>query len=382
MYQMMRYVENLFYGKNNSVDNEVHDFVKVLNFFHGTDSRILNLLPLTNYCLMDPISMIETYGISPLSGKIMHDKYHSVDSRCSTSFYTTLKNTLDHIELCRDNEEYDVLELLQYQLNIGKDIGYSNLNIILIYAARCQMLNVGCTIDIEDIKTTFDVFSSLLYFDKYIVPATNLKRKDYDNIFENMTLDKLKEKFRNIHYDFYEIYKNGVVTSKIVETLINLFTFEDSKPFILSKGDKYISDGATFCPKYTPRILLQNHNGYKINNLLENYAKRNLSTKFWSVFNSNIFPLLEQFKYRLFLLSNMHIIKKIQCNDDYYPIIAICNNSNLMYISDNIYYAIRPIRIGTDIKILATDTNEHKELLKKYLQTHNINCDVILTSDF
>ncbi len=37
-------------------------------YIHGTNSNIFNLLPYTDFYIMEPINMIETYGIAPITG--------------------------------------------------------------------------------------------------------------------------------------------------------------------------------------------------------------------------------------------------------------------------------------------------------------------------
>jgi len=381
---MIRYISNLFCNNKYIVhDNEIKDFIKLSKnyYLHGTNSSILQLLPLTNFCLMDPISMIEIYNLAPLTGMILHEFNETVDGKCYPSFghlYNgnfRLREVLKHIEKCKEYDNLDPFELLKFQLNVGKDVGYSNINTILIYAARCQMLGYNISIvDIDDIKLTFNVFASLLFFDKYIIPADDLTTEDYDNIFENFTLEKLKDRFIN-NPDFYELYENRWKLD-IKSDIIKLFYLEKNKPFIYSR-ERYISDGAAFCPKYTVNKLLQNTSGYKINNLFENYAKRNVSTVFWSKFNAYLYPILKEFRNKINLLSNLSM-NKLEYDENAYPIILTCDNDNLMKLSNDVYHSLRPIKLGIDIKTIATDTYEHKYLLKDFLNKHNINCNVIL----
>jgi len=53
---------------------------------NGTNSNILELLTYTDFCLMEPIEMIEKYGIAPITGEIKGGGFDSVWCRCYPCF--------------------------------------------------------------------------------------------------------------------------------------------------------------------------------------------------------------------------------------------------------------------------------------------------------
>lgn len=53
---------------NNTVDKL--SFAITNPYLHGTRSSILNILPHTEFLIMDDISMIKHYGLAPMSGEL------------------------------------------------------------------------------------------------------------------------------------------------------------------------------------------------------------------------------------------------------------------------------------------------------------------------
>lgn len=82
-------------------------------------------------------------------------------------------------------------------------------------------------------------------------------------------------------------------------------------------------------------------------------------------------------------------LPKIDINSDFiknnFSIIFICENKDKLFLLDSIfneYRANTALKIGEDIKIIATDLNENKEILVDYLKKNNVdNVDVILFSE-
>lgn len=390
-------------------------------YIHGTSFGALNILHHTEYNLMDPITTIETYGIAPLTGEITREGFDTASSRCNTCFgrvYGSTYNFDQVIKYTRLNSKWsdnDPLLQLTRQLEAGSKCAYSNINIILIFMVRCQQLghDVSQIITkdiILDIKNTINAFASLLFLETWFTPVKTLDQSDIsDAIYTHLTLDTIKSKCSTLP-DLFEIYKQNISpetktlsdnpSSEIVNMISNIFILP--KKSIVESGIQCVKKevelsitgpfkhpasiynviGSKFEPKYTLYRLIQNVSSYSIRDVLENYFRGYISKGFWPVFHKRLSCYLDDFIHRINLLSKMLtrtntiILKEPNC--DNYPIIFVCEDDDLCEKICAEYRAKRPLKLGTDITIAATDNHQNKEQLENYMSLHNIKCKVIL----
>src|SRR5437763_10737029 len=111
-------------------------------YIHGTTSDILNALPYTDFRLMGPIDLIETYGIAPMTGEITGGGLSSIKDRCMTCFGRVIPKDLNSYTLEKVkkytvvSDDNDSMKDLLYYANIASKCGYSCINIIIILMMR------------------------------------------------------------------------------------------------------------------------------------------------------------------------------------------------------------------------------------------------------
>jgi hypothetical protein len=155
-------------------------------WIHGTTSRILSLLPLTNFELVEPIMMIEKYHLAPITGEITGGGLSRVWDRCEPRFgriFSEGPNSYDLNKVRNYTGSYiqtddwvsDPISNLKKRVDWGSNITYSNINIILIYAMRCR--NLGYSIQdiitpelIQEMRLIRNTFALLLFINTYLKP--------------------------------------------------------------------------------------------------------------------------------------------------------------------------------------------------------------------
>lgn len=114
------------------------------SFIHGTTTASLSILERTNYTLMEPIEMIDRYGVAPVTGELNSrggyrghlQSYYPRFGRCSKSSYN-LNKIIENYTIPSRNRRTN-FEYLRHLINWGSTCAYSNINLIIIYATRCQ----------------------------------------------------------------------------------------------------------------------------------------------------------------------------------------------------------------------------------------------------
>lgn len=223
-------------------------------------------------------------------------------------------------------------------------------------------------------------------------------------IYNHLTMQKLMLKLKDCPYDLLDCYKKG--DPEAIKYLISLLelpktdniyfpndnshlselteiTIDETKIFT-DNGNKTVYDDISFLynPKYLMSRLPQNTSDYAIDDLLCKYYKGNIDKCLFTKIKPLIYELIDVIDDRKRLLVKLlnFETKIIQDDENPYPIILVLDNPDLI---DELngrtgeYRAKRPLKLGEDIKILATDTEHNKSKLKEYLDTHNItNVDI------
>jgi hypothetical protein len=391
-------------------------------YIHGTTSKVLDIMIHTDFSLMEPIYMIEKYGVAPQTGEITGGGFDTVSCRCNPCFGRVshgscnynLENVIGYTQINKKSESSDVKSELIYQLELGAKCAYSNINIILIYAVRCQqvgynILDIITQDIISDIKNTINAMSSLLFIGTMLRPVENFNDGYVaDAIYTHLTLAHLKNKCSNLPnlYDLYRQYINediGLISQEHIDMISDIFILSKkctvksgflcvdkevelsiTHPFT-NTAPEYCSCGSYFEPRYTLYRLSQNVSSYRINDVLEKYFQGTVSENFWPIFHKNLCKYLDDFIHRSDLLSKIINRDNIIClkNQDTieYPIIFICEDVQLIESFRSEYRAKRPLKLGVDIITIATDNDSNKQLLEKYIESHNLKCKVILFKD-
>ena len=387
-------------------------------YIHGTVSSVLDVIPLTDFQFMSPLTMIEKYGIAPESGELTGGGFDSVRSDCYPCFGRV------H---CHGSNRYDLNKVLRYTSSLVSDpikslkdevtyprmCGYSNLTLVIIFMARCQQAgydvkSIVTDEFIADARAIRNALSLTLFLDKWVRPCQDISEDQdkCDAIYTNLTLGNIADKLNSHGIDLFDVYnaycdspddlpdqiKSAILSSLEVPSItspklgtdlnggidlgpMQFFTFDSTPSY---------SHRSVFTPSYLVYRISQNAPGFSIADLLEYYSRSKLSADFFPKLRQHMIPLLIDFEHRINLLQTLrdrHDIPRIPHSLPVFPLVLVSQDDTVMKNLGSEYRSIRPLKLGVDIRTLATDTPAHKIILHDYLGKNGITCDVILFSD-
>lgn len=367
----------------------------VNSYIHGTNSSILELLPLTNFELIDSISMIENYKVAPIGGEIKLGGNSTITARCNPCFGRVKKennNSYDWNKVLKYTNikiDQSPVELLKEQIEIGVRCNYANINVILIYMVRCLQSgyeNIITKEIINDIKLTSKALSFLLFIGNRIRTRKGFRRGDItEAVYTCLTINELKNRLKDIEFsieDFKPEYidiltlpeKLTIKSGLKVEDKEVIFNQEERRPFVVDNISvtrdlgEYEAINIVYC-------VTHNVPGESINSLLAQYLMWMVNENFWSEFHIHLKNYIEVFNHRISLLEKQYDIivnipKKI------FPIIIVMENDELLKNIGHEYRAVRSLKFGVDIKTVATDSYLHKLILQNFFVKYNIDCTV------
>jgi len=205
-----------------------------------------------------------------------------------------------------------------------------------------------------------------------------------DSIYQNFTFDMLADKIKHDYFTLYEQFKDSNnLPDEYKKSLIELFTLPQADKVILNPFTFEDRDDDSKYNYYEARYIAyrlpQNLSSYSINNLLEHYAKNEVNKHFWPEFRQLIYEKIKEMNSRVELLEK--IMKRtdvpiIKHTNTTYPLILLSDDASAMESLHYEYRATRPLKIGEDIKYIATDS-ENRLKLEQYIKDHSLQCKVI-----
>lgn len=379
-------------------------------FIHGTTTECLAVLEKTNFTLMDPIDMVDQYGLAPVTGELNYRggyNNHTFSTspkfgRCTKYPYNLMKVIKNNTVPPRNNST-DLQNLL-YHVSWGYDSGFSNINLIIIYAARCKQQGIDISTHINNalIQEMRDV-KNILSLGLYLCSSLHVNNK---LVFDDFTAKLVNDNFKMTRLcpllsdiDLFEIYNSVVIPESVRHKIIEALTLPETirtkdgidvsikirQPFTFVKEIEY--------PQYVPSHTMDNPNTVALSfasNSLEyglaamlmkmvNNVK--LTQQYMCSFRKHLSNLLYDFGEKINILDSLiNRQRSIQITPFQLvlPLIWVCHKDKHFRNLGYEFEAISPLRIGKEIKIAATDSEESKLILKKYFQHHKIKCKVIL----
>ena len=382
-------------------------------YIHGTVSSVLDFLPLTDFQFMSPLTMIEKYGIAPESGELTGGGFDSVRSDCYPCFGRARCEGRNHYGLDKvlrytSPVVSDPIKSLKDEVAYPRMCGYSNLTLVIIFMARCQQsgYNVKSIVTdefIADARAIRNALSLVLFLDKWVRPCQDISQDQdkCDAIYTNLTLGNIADKLKSFEIDLFAVYNAycdspddlpDQIKSAILSSLeVPCISIEHDGEVDLGPTQFFTSDPipchshrSPFSPSYLVYRMSQNAPGFSIADLLEYYSRSKLSDDFFPKLRQHMIPLLTDFEHRINLLQTLrdrHDIPRIPHSLPVFPLVLVSQDDTVMKNLGSEYRSIRPLTLGVDITILATDTPAHKIILHDYLDKNGITCDVILFSD-
>lgn len=387
-------------------------------YIHGTNSTALALMTQIDFQLMSAIEILEQYGLAPLCGELTRGGFSTamadgkpcfarLSGEDNSNEYSLKKVIRNYAKTNKTVSKKDCLDNLRfYGANPSRSL-FSSISIINIYLARARQLGINLR-DIPEIQSlekdfqqSMDIFYLYLLFSTHIVAKKGIKELSYkdenalgDELEEHLSLQKVLKKLQQSNVSIQEIYNNPTAENcqKIIALLSlpehckvqQLFEYveeplkEQSKYKQLETQWEYIVRNVTYwsfdymlykkCTGKYERVDFQRV-APKLLHYIETLEKRFLVTK--SLFQDSQKPLILSAEDSDLVENPLPIIL---CYDQSRHIRIISMNSQE-------YRTQKPLKLGEDIQIIATDTETNIIRLKAYSDRHHLNLNIISFAD-
>lgn len=398
-------------------------FSKKNPFIHGTNSSMLQVLEYTDYTMIEPVDMVEKYGVAPLTGEMGYRGAYRGFMRTSNTrfgrcrdYSYDLKKIIEEYALdIQGNLGYNDIEILQ---NLGKPF-HGNLNLIIIYVTRCKMqgLDVSKLISQEHIESLRQTVNTLHlgYFINNIVhpkPEVIGNKNVADVVYDKFKPNYLFKKIAESNLDLgkiYDKYKQEPckIPNDIREQIMSLLTIDktttverfhnfererieitvdETQPFSFEKKIDYPSNvrygqfGNIESPEFTARSFASWCLEYGLMGMLyKSIMNEKLSAEYMCLFRAELYNVLKTYERKINILESLlkrDDIPRIEPVKDTFPLILISNNDKVFRQIAGEFETVRPLKIGTDIRKCATDTQENKKKLERLFEEKQIKCKV------
>lgn len=419
---------------NDSItESKLYDSPSAFNpFIHGTTSKALALMGKTGFFLQGPIDMVDQYGVAPLGGELTGGGLRDAKARCLPCFGRlgshdenfneyTLKKIINRYTQSRLLTLDNVLFSLKCQVDLGPKILFSNINIILIYAARYRQLggDLSELPFMQSLESRIQSSIGIFYFlmlighgieaDYSLLDSLSKEERQgiFDAIYTHYSSEKLIDKFSEIGISLHEIYKNPdpesirillnlVELPKTSVILTGMFCTPEEKTLTVTQLFRPSTKSAVLADRsgseYPARdygYLVRGVDGYQVNSVLEKYIKgdrlNNLQVKLLDYIDS----LSERFLALKKLLQEPFRPLEFKAEEEdfrreEFPVVLIYNQDSHMRIIDfgsQEYRAQRPLELGSDITMVATDTPANARKLIDFFERHGRVMKIVLFED-
>ena len=401
-------------------------------YIHGTSAAIFARLARTDMQLVSPVDMLEIYGMAPPSGEIVRGGLDSVGNRCLPCFGKVRSDgCYDYEHILKqytkpeqgDFNPDSIQEQCRKELKIAHATAFSRINILMIYLVRAKQQGIDVlTLEeantlLRDLNAAIQVFYLLLFLGDRVHPdfnkieqLTESEKSDLtDAVYTHLTFENLLQKVIDSKIDIKSIFETsapkglqkinellGLPKTSIIKSgfvcVDKKVTLAFTHPFMVSKvGPKHYENVYSgFEPEYTMYRLTQNVSGYSINTIFEKFIQKKIDPGFFV----NIKPLLIDHvralerRIRVFqkiIQENKNPIKYSPLErafmDNPFPVILVCEDPEKLELINHgsqEYRAKSPLKVGRDITMIATDTQEHRLRIKNFLRENGIkNVEIV-----
>lgn len=405
-------------------------------YIHGTTSSIFTLLEKTNYQILSPLSMAKHFQLVPINGEFFRGGYKALgfgkideDIMGQISFGKLATRQNPH-----HSDEYTLekiggytqiplrsvdalIQLFKEEANKSCQLLASNINILLILYGQIKQRGTLNQLDEirEDISKVQAIFSAteqfynlLQLFGTHLYPnqqemeraknflggdkkltnqiellfsTENLIQKlintklDVGSIVANPSEDNLRLAMNFLDFSVQDSNSSLIANFNLFSTekteLINpIFDRDYIKEYFDKMTYVYGSDRFHY---WFPKFL-QGGRFVAVFNIMASFAKdfveiiQERVQVFNSMINAPATPsLTEEQKQEL---TNL------------FPVILTCESNENMVANSYEIRCTKPLTLGQDITLIATDSREHQITLMEYLQRHNLNhVNVVLFED-
>lgn len=392
-------------------------------YLHGSNSLIIPLLKSTNFTLISPPQALKLYGVAPFGGEVVQGGYDRLDNDGvafgaletlqgkSLNTRYTLNTILEKYAYARLNAfspEANNKLLAEQVLTVANN-AFSQFNLLLIYLARAKQSELANDIltqnDIDKIMQELD--TTVQFFNLFLLIGNQINLKEIKRFNDE---EALKLFDSNGEFSFKNLCQKINEKNLNLEMLANQenLTSEELQPVLELLGEFFTTSNETKIDPYYLEFPERGRNTCSDNQFFYFSANKQIGSFFRDILqgavSQNYFDELhikirdylttleekrELFANLLKLESKNLLTEEMQAfTDKPFPLILVVDdNENITDKFEIIedahaeYRTNNPLTFGQDIKILATDTEEHRLLIDTYFKCQNIAIQAITFND-
>ena len=395
-------------------------FSKKNPFIHGTDSGVFSIMEHTDFTMMEPIEMVDKYGIAPITGEL--------GSR--GAFYGIRMTSNPRFGRCK-GYGFSLNDIIKnYACNIssvtGRTEDYNNLcrslhnnrggiNLCIIHATRCKQkgIDISKLLNSKTIKLFrrhYDFLHFGFFINNFIYPKAEIVGDEDHadaaseiftprflmNKFKHLKLRKIYRKYKNCPENIPEDIKKSIIDALTLPEKVKISDYMDDsskvititvrQPFTFSEEVPVPFDPTNFFSFEQPETIADyntsTYNSWTPDRLLyRSIENKYFSQYFMQKFRNELSEILKIFRRKINILEkvlNTNTYPSISIPEKRFPIIFVSNNKKLFSQIGGEFEAIKPLKLGHEIKTVATDLPENKQYLEEYFFKHGLKCKVIL----
>ncbi len=395
-------------------------------------------LMLADFGLAPLSGEIDTRGLSgPYTGEQISFGLFRVNGKDGTQYdlmkvissYSTL-----HLRNAPNKEQ--LISDIKKEIHYGLEKGFNNLTVITVCLARAKQFGVtaeelesalGMSAFMRDLRATQQVYYLYLLLDRYIHPALVKFKKCpsrldvSDAIYTHLTFDNVRQKIAAANLDLQDVYDNPTPEKlanviKILElpnklevapresynkkrhvTLTETLFFTSEQKdvgYVTAEDGKCDSDREiSLGRKYAGDLLYGSSKADTLNKYLQGLVS---GVRYTSLFMQNMALIITnyivEFNDKIKLLQDILSKTYPALTDSQlffinnrFPVVLVVEDHKDVKVHhlDSAEYRTREcLQFGTDIKTIATDSEEHRLILMKYLEKHRVqHVQVVLFVD-
>lgn len=400
--------------------------------FHGTSASTLAALPASDYSLCSTFDLIQR-GIPLHHGELVLGGYLNVGGVVSLEYppgnipnttgmpsFVHYKESGASYPISRIIADYALpatplspekcLEDFNNALIESETVFFSNINLILFYFARALQFYPRQEILQDDalqalekkLGLTLDFFRLLSWLGRYIFPdGEKFNAISKSNPYAIFICEaKLKLSFKELINKISESGIDFTVKNPSKETLqraLDIFRLQKPLGKQKTKETQFFSLDSKNSNRGVTRLRINleefTRNAYATSGpeiLLAELLRGTIPYKDWALFSqitlkSHIAALIQRIQWVKQLAEQGVTCLPDFKNDFPADFGVIFGTTRELYLHDfkhQEYRSLHSLRLGTDIDLIATDTEEHVEQIKRFLEKHNLRgIQVILFAD-
>ncbi len=373
-------------------------------FIHGTQSSMLPMMEKSGFVMDSPLGLLRKQCTS-VTGELFRScgateinisplpcfgKLHTW-SGYGFSEVVDRYAKFDGTNLTPEDHQKNAVEMFHKSLQAARKDSYNSIKALQIYYLRAKYFGaddtqlMDPTLLYNEYKAARDVYYLLMLMAVYLeVPNDHPCRFDLNEMTRSLyQFNHVRERIQKSGLDLEEIYDHP--TSENLQKLLPLFP-------TLESTDENPSSCVRILPVPRDCANFQSDDNFDRVTYMGSFPVKMYTFIYSGVVTSCFYPAkqhIELMNEHLDILkaSTLHQPANIFDHPQHreflcrnFPVVLVCDDAEAVTLagSQREYRAKRPLQLGVDINMVATDTRENAALLKKWLDQHGFHRVAVL----